>query len=79
MRNAAPRIMAIPVLLVWGDKDRTRPSEHDDDHKLKPGAHMETAGTSGQNLRLPCVAGNWLRKDEHRINPPAYRSQEEDL
>jgi pimeloyl-ACP methyl ester carboxylesterase len=44
--------IAMPVLLVWGDKDWARPSERERTRSLIPGAQMETVENGGHFLPL---------------------------
>lgn len=42
----------VPVCLIWGDKDWSRPSEREHDRGLIPGAQMATVENSGHFLPL---------------------------
>ncbi len=42
----------IPVLLLWGDQDWSRPNEREHDRQIVPGARMETVRDGGHFLPL---------------------------
>jgi pimeloyl-ACP methyl ester carboxylesterase len=42
----------IPVLLLWGDRDWSRPGEREHDRQIVPGAKMATVGNGGHFLPL---------------------------
>jgi pimeloyl-ACP methyl ester carboxylesterase len=42
----------IPVLLLWGDRDWSRPDEREHDRQIVPGAKMATVATGGHFLPL---------------------------
>jgi pimeloyl-ACP methyl ester carboxylesterase len=42
----------VPVFLIWGDKDWSKPSEREHDRSLIPGVHVATVENSGHFLPL---------------------------
>ena len=44
--------ISVPVCLIWGDKDWSRPSEREHDRSLIPGAQMVTIENGGHFLPL---------------------------
>jgi pimeloyl-ACP methyl ester carboxylesterase len=42
----------IPVLLLWGDRDWSRPDEREHDRQIVPGAEMATVEDGGHFLPL---------------------------
>ena len=62
LRNAASweaatkvyRNINVPVCLIWGSKDWSRPSEREHDRSLIPGAQMTTVEDGGHFLPLDC-------------------------
>ena len=44
----------VPVCLIWGDKDWSRPSERERDPSLLPGAKMVTVENGGHFLPIDC-------------------------